>query len=473
MIRVRGSNKHKTYSYELRQRLGPNEPGHFAWSVDGAFGLGGSPAAADIAEVGRAIQLADRAIRRSAGAANQYRSIEVTVPVRRREAWESQRDRLESIAEFATSDTWRFKFTTLRSGGSADDGDAREHGCGIVALFSGGLDSLCGVAHVAEESPDTVFVTHSPPGRTATRKLVRGVYAAFGREAPPADRFVSFHLTALQNDPATGESMFQEKTWRSRPVFFLSLAVAVAVAARIPKVQMSENGAMALSLPNRYDTHGPAIARQAHSFILEEFGLLVADVCDGESVPEIVNPFAAMTKGEVCEVLGSAAPLAARSVSCEYYGHQRARILAWIKEHPGPARRHRLGGGPQCGLCYPCLVRRAALHHAGIDDPSAHYFADARNVLAETKRRESALELFAGRTPPPLLNSLGQNPLYHERFCKSLQDMSPSDFAIRYLPQLRSVRPSKDVGIDVPTGARMLMRRFAKEQLGFLHASAP
>jgi len=472
MIHIKGINHYKRYSYRLTPGTPSLHNGHYSWSVHGDSHIESSPEASDFIEIGKAIHLADRAIRRSGGAASKYRNFEVTVPVHRTRRWKSQTDLLESLAEFATGDSWHIHFkpntaklTSVPKQNSAD--------ASTVALFSGGLDSLCGAAFLAKSGVSPLFVSHSPPGCESNKAFIDELYGAFGHQALNKERFISFRLEIRQRDAKGEHSMFQEMSRRSRPFFFLSLATAVAIAKGIRTIQMSENGALALSLPNRFDTHGPSIARQAHSKIMEGFSHLVREICGPREVRNFVNPFASMTKGDICGFLGPAKFLARRSVSCEYVGHQKADLLRWQADHPAAAKKRKMGHGPQCGLCYPCLVRRAALWKAGIDDPTEDYFSDAAHVLRQSRKRGSALKFFSGRITPPLLNSLASNPIYHERFSKNLIDMSVERFSWQYLPQLRSVMLPPGVKESVSLWSYNLMQRFANEQLEFLNDAAP
>ncbi len=54
--------------------------------------------------------------------------------------------------------------------------------------------------------------------------------------------------------------------------------------------------------------------------------------------------------------LGVLAELAPRSLSCS---------------HPEAGRYFELPQG-NCGYCYPCIIRRASLHHAGLDTPKGY-----------------------------------------------------------------------------------------------------
>ncbi|MFI9254120.1 7-cyano-7-deazaguanine synthase [Streptomyces sp. NPDC053069] len=80
---------------------------------------------------------------------------------------------------------------------------------------------------------------------------------------------------------------------------------------------------------------------------------------DTESTVQVVNPLAGLTKGEVCKV-GRDAGLTMSdlesTLSC------------------GKPLTRRSGGPPtaNCGVCFPCLVRRSGLLHANSADHTRH-----------------------------------------------------------------------------------------------------
>jgi hypothetical protein len=260
-------------------------------------------------------------------------------------------------------------------------------------------------------------------------------------------------------------STFQEPTRRTRPFFYLSLACASALAYEVPRIQMSENGALALSLPYRADVFGPSMARQAHTFLLSGFETLLRTIAPRVDWT-VTNPFVDETKGEACLRLGPASALARRSASCEYLGRQRAVILSWKQRHQSRAKV--LGDGPQCGLCVPCLVRRAALKRAAIADSDASYFSAAPRILRRMHRRDSAERLF-GDDPPPLMSMLAPNPLFMERFCLRMLDMGFGEFVMQYLPELRANRQLTDAPHMDLRKCYGLTQRHAREILEFLY----
>src|SRR5271167_628001 len=197
MIRVRGFGAGRTYAATLRP-VGPHKGfGNFTWTAELSGSIKSSPLAADLLRIGRAVHLADRLVRRGVSIRSNLRRIEVDVCVAEPRKWREVIGLLEELAQFATGgDSWSFSFT----GGATDDvfvsngHEATDLRPNVVALFSGGLDSLCGAAYLAsQKSSQPLFVTHSPPGREAVCELVRDVFRAFGRELPTT-AFASYRL---------------------------------------------------------------------------------------------------------------------------------------------------------------------------------------------------------------------------------------------------------------------------------------
>lgn len=469
MIRVRGWGAGSSYDVPLRSLNASSPRGNFEWTVSGLPVRKNRRIVADLLRVARAVHLADRLVRRGSSIHGYLRRMRVDIGVSEPARWRRVSPLLEELAEFATGgDTWSFGFLKGAEDGVVPDraGAARNGHPSVIALFSGGLDSLCGAAFLAAaDGVQPCFVSHSPPGRRPIEELIRATFQSFGRKLDGGVG-VTYRLEVREENPAGTRSMFQEPTRRTRPFYFLAMACATALAADVPCVQMSENGALALSLPYRADVHGPAMARQAHTFLLAGFEQLLSELVPG--LPwRVTNPFVNETKGEACLRLGPASGLAALTASCEYLGRQRAVIENWKQQHP---RRSRiLGEGPHCGLCVPCIVRRAALKRAKISDPDANYYGRAPEILSELSRKGTALAYFGGTHAPPLINMLVPNIVYMERHCTWLRSSSLTEFAIRYLPELRAGRPISGAPIMTVETHHALAKRYAREILDFLH----
>ena len=97
---------------------------------------------------------------------------------------------------------------------------------------------------------------------------------------------------------------------------------------------------------------GTCSTRTTHPFFLKSLrsALVLAGISN-----ELTNPFLEKTKGEVivhCKDQDAIKRLASITVSCSH----SSRRTYWRRKEAG-----------NCGYCYPCLIRRAALFAAGLD----------------------------------------------------------------------------------------------------------
>lgn len=466
MIEIQESREGRSgRAYRLRSTTEAGAHGNFEWTMHYPDNEVRDPLALDLLEIGKAVHMADRMFRRSFRLGQRTRQLMVRVLVREPSAWNAQRPLLEQLANFATADVWRLEFSRW-SGRSSKSPPRKVSPRSVVALFSGGLDSLCGAARLAPSQETPFFVSHSPPGWENNLELIRGVWEAFGKELVPAERCAMFRLEVRERNRRGRRSLFQEHSRRSRPFFFLALACAVAIDQGIPAVQMSENGALGLSLPIRADAYGAMCSRQAHGFLLRGFASLLDAVRPCTGGWRVFNPFEDLTKGEACQFLKAAAPLAKDAISCEYVGRQAASLRFWMKHHPAAASR--MGRGPQCGLCLPCLIRRAALHRASIPDPDKLYFFDARRVIDWKKQWPRAYFGFGRKVDPPIFRAAAEHVFFVRRFCEQALHSDPMEFSMQYLSELRfSLAPQSDTNQKLRSWHK-LVRRLAKEMIEFL-----
>jgi hypothetical protein len=80
-------------------------------------------------------------------------------------------------------------------------------------------------------------------------------------------------------------------------------------------------------------------------------------------------------------------------------------------------------------LCFPCLVRRAALDRAGVSESKNHYAFALRTILGRPNTYDSY----------PIFNSVrfGLSDLLN--FCRRLGEISPSEFACYYTTEIATV----------------------------------
>ncbi|MBM4275825.1 MAG: hypothetical protein FJ128_13940 [Deltaproteobacteria bacterium] len=263
-----------------------------------------------------------------------------------------------------------------------------------VALFSGGLDSLIGAIDLLEGGRRLLLVGHHDYGQLAglQQSLAGALAAHYG-----AGRVRLLSLRA--QFPQT-----RELTLRSRSLLFLALGLAAAVAwgPAIP-LFIPENGWISLNPPLTGNRLGALSTRTTHPTLLAALTAIWREA--GLSTP-LSNPYRGLTKGEMaasCRNASLLKRLAPATLSC-------ARPVAsrWQRQAAG-----------HCGYCYPCLMRRAALHVLGLD-MGDHYRTDiltAPHILARRLQgrhlRALLLALLAWQTSPGDLEArlwLGDDP---------------------------------------------------------------
>jgi len=246
------------------------------------------------------------------------------------------------ILNFLTGDQWTIKprESPLNLGFAGNWNQPWEPQA--VALFSGGLDSLAGAIDHLEGGQRLLLVSHHDYGQLAgVQQTLAGALAAhYGPEQVQ-------HLNLRVQFPEA-----PELTLRSRSLLFLALGLTAAAAfGPNTLLLIPENGWVSLNPPLTLNRLGSCTTRTTHPYFLEQLTRLWRDA--GIKHP-LINPYPGLTKGELlaqCHNRELLQKLARQSSSC-------ARPVA--------SRWRRQAGG-ECGYCYPCLLRRAALHRLGWD----------------------------------------------------------------------------------------------------------
>ncbi|MEU5611123.1 7-cyano-7-deazaguanine synthase [Streptomyces sparsogenes] len=310
--------------------------------------------AVDLHRVARAVFAADRHARRDIAFDHWTRRITLSVAVTDTPLWERAGRHLDALLRTTTGDVWDITFRRLEPGltsrpsltFSADDY------AGEVALFSGGLDSLSWAvqrATVPTRRPLLLVCF----GEKNQERLQQRVHQAVDRLRARPMRTI-FQSQEVRRPEAGDDHM--ERSTRSRGFLFAAAAVRAAAAECVPRVDIPENGQLAVNPPLSAARIGSCSTRSVHPWTLHHLNLLIAAV--GGSV-RVTNPLAALTKGQVCRAAKDAGlPQAAAeaTVSCG----------ASPKNKPPKPDELR---SANCGYCFPCLVRRSGLLHAyGRDD---------------------------------------------------------------------------------------------------------
>jgi 7-cyano-7-deazaguanine synthase in queuosine biosynthesis len=360
-----------------------------------AFGFRKLPSkiAADFLLVGGVIYALDKLVTRSAASDGWTRNLPVEIPVSDPGIWSTVAEDLNACISFLTGDHWRFTFSQNRrqlfggsSLGATAWGAAKPE---AISLFSGGMDSLCGIIDWLEDHPGKglLLAAHHDGQMHGPFSDQKNMLPMI-RQAYP--NRIQATLVRVGNSDTSPEI-----TLRSRSIVFIAVAVAVASGHGFEgTLLLPENGTIALNIPLSPSRRGSCSTRTAHPFyvaglqeILSKLGLALT----------IHNPLMGKTKGEVAasclnQSLFKATVFA--SVSCAKRGH----VVTWINRNANG-----------CGMCMPCVYRRAALHKAGLDtevygrdickgqvdfaDPSKSGPGDLRACMSFLRRNPSPFEI--------------------------------------------------------------------------------
>ncbi|MEE1941473.1 7-cyano-7-deazaguanine synthase [Streptomyces sp. TRM 70361] len=310
--------------------------------------------AEDLFRVARASFIADKYVRRAGVRDRWTRRISLTVPVAEHERWQSAavRTHFTALLQTLTGDLWNVDFRPLTGHRVEeamifpDDPRASE-----VALFSGGLDSLSWAAtrsRAADPRPLLLVMFRE----IGLLRLQQRVYKAVERLGGPRPVML---LPMSQTPAGDGSGLRLETSSRTRGLLYAAGAIRAATAHGVVTVHIPENGQLALNPPLTPARSAACSTRSVHPRTLAGLNALVTAVSDAGSAVRVVNPLAQPTKGEVCKAGRDA-------------GLTPSDLESTLSCGKPPTRR---SGGPpvaNCGVCFPCLVRRSGLLHANGSD---------------------------------------------------------------------------------------------------------
>lgn len=333
----------------------------------------------DLQRVARAVFAADRCTSREAAFDRWTRRIRLSVPVAAPDTWARALPHLSALLATVTGDHWDIEFrpfdpTSLprpRPLPFGPEDYARE-----VALFSGGLDSLGWAAQrAAVHSPHALLlVTFEERNLESVQDAV---YEAVHRQSERPLRRLELSQTVRK---PKGSGIELERSTRSRGLLYAATAVHAAAAERVPVVHLPENGQLALNPPLSAARAGACSTRSVHPWTLHHLNRVIAEIAGTmEPAVRVTNPFAALTKGEVCE--------AARDT-----GLPQHILEATLSCGAPPTHQPNPSSLAHCGLCFPCLVRRSGLLHAYGEDCTP-YAADPWDPSLPSDRKQHWLAL--------------------------------------------------------------------------------
>ncbi|MGW9286895.1 7-cyano-7-deazaguanine synthase [Streptomyces sp. WA1-19] len=324
--------------------------------------------AEDLFRVARAAFIVDKYVRRDGGRDRWARHVRLSVPVTEYGRWRSGtvRDDLAGLFQLLTGDAWEIEFRPLTGHGVEEALDfPEEPRASEVALFSGGLDSTSWAAARSrvEDSRPLLLVMFREIGLLRQQ---RQVYSAVERLSGARPVML---LPMSQTPRGDGSPLRLETSSRTRGLLYASGAVRAATAHGVATVHVPENGQLALNPPLTPARSAACSTRSVHPRTLALLNSVLGVVGEGAGAVTVVNPWGWLTKGEVCAA-GKAA------------GLTPSELESTLSCGKPPARRK---GGPSlanCGVCFPCLVRRSGLLHANGADRTPYEAAPWEDHLS-------------------------------------------------------------------------------------------
>lgn len=289
------------------------------------------------------------------------RELKLVVPVFDADRWRPVEEQVAAALDFLTGDEWQVEFEAKR-GAARRRVERNVEPAERVSLFSGGADSLGGllvsldggvVPHLVSHWDWTIIggvqnrvlgMIENELDVELTRDVVR-----LGRQARQVGSNTAFPT---------------EDSSRSRSIVFIALGLAAA-AVRDAELWVPENGFASLNLPLAPERRGALSTRTTHPRLLDGLQEIARGV--GINV-RIVNPFESMTKGEIF-----------RRVA-DIYGDEQATTILSSSHSCARSGANYAGFDPStaCGVCFGCLVRRAAFVAADLEDDTVYIEDDLR-----------------------------------------------------------------------------------------------
>lgn len=319
--------------------------------------LGRNRLARDLWWIAAACFAVDRSLKRPDARAwrqgrEWVRRIRAEIPVQEPDWWSRHTHLVQNLLNWLTADDWSLSFTGDPRPPIQDQRSLFPL-VDRVALFSGGLDSVCGLINDLEQTDESFRLVS-----VATNSRMRSVQSEVLTEV----RELSHRPLQESSFLLQARLPYHEDTARTRGFVFLTSGVVTALSEGVSELRLYENGPGALNLALTQGQVGAQNARAVHPKTLRYMERLARAVT-AEPGFRIENRSFTLTKAQmVKQVPNTYDGALAASVSCD----------TGFSHHQG-------GGAPaHCGGCTSCVLRRQALAAAGRNLPAPHRKAPQR-----------------------------------------------------------------------------------------------
>ncbi|MEH6765851.1 Qat anti-phage system QueC-like protein QatC [Mesonia aquimarina] len=317
------------------------------------------------------------------------REIEIEFPVKNIDYWKLAITELEETLGFLTGDVWSITFRQMevevlylprKNRRKSNIPKYNYPNIEFVSLFSGGLDSLIGVINKLNSLDNGkigLLVSHFDPTYTGPKKDQTLILEEFEKSFD--NKYKHIRATVgLSQRYINGDKITKDANQRSRSILFIG--IAAYLLNKVPTsntILIPENGTISLNHPLTKSRTSSLSTRTTHPYFFRKLqeSLEIANLNIS-----LINPFKLDTKGKMvvdCDnttILQKTYPL---SVSCGKRGHK----VHWENRN-----------AKQCGICMPCIYRRAALHKNNWDTDT--YGNDLLRLTDMNKAKPDVKALF-------------------------------------------------------------------------------
>ena len=333
-----------------------------------------SDEALDLLYISLFVFAVDRLVFRSDAEDNWSRKLHIKVPVLSIKKWLKQKELIESILNFLSGDYWSVDFYKREL--LPYEKEAKLYFADLlitadhvknICLLSGGLDSFIGAIDALEGSKDILFVSHYGRGKGAKEYQDTLIESLSNYYKINKKSFFQFYAVVLSG---------HENTQRTRSLLFFSHAIAIASCSNYyTNLLVPENGFISLNIPLTHSRLGSSSTRTTHPYYME----LLQNLIDNLGIHvKLINPYQFKTKGEML-------------FNCKNIIFLKKHLVDTMScSHPDSGRMLKEKTPRHCGNCLPCIIRRAAIKHAGFIDQSNY----RNTTLKESKTAKINLNTY-------------------------------------------------------------------------------
>ena len=298
------------------------------------YGIVPPVAAIDFAAFAFSVVASDKLVSRADSPDGWTRMIDITIFLSEPEKWNSLKTKIEKMLRFLTGDFWKLDFQLAKSPAIQFDYEPHQRENDCVCLLSGGVDSLAGAIDLLSGKRKPLFVS----------QVIRG-------DKKRQQHFASSFGEHNHCQWSIGRLKGTEGSTRARSIAFFAFALlastSISESDKVAEIVVPENGFISLNVPLDSNRIGSLSTKTTHPVYM----LLLQEIWDALGITaNLILPYKFKTKGEVLK---------------ECKNRKLLEDLVFETNSCGKYQRH---GLRHCGVCVPCLVRRAAFLEAGLQD---------------------------------------------------------------------------------------------------------